>query len=391
MDSSPNNPWAAPLAKVCVIATLFLIFIGAIVTTAGAGMAAPNAPHVGGSLINPVSPLTGGAWYNDPALFKEHSHRLAAMTVGLGIGALCAMLWRNWLAFAVAVAFMGVGQIGRKFGLSDVLVAQLRVWPAMVLFVTLLIVGARRRGEKPGVEAKLALVGYIAACIQAALGTLRVEIETGGNLALATNIRTFHGVFAQAFLVLIVILAARLSPVWQSLSGPHPAAAKIRRMAIIGMILYFAQLACAAYLRHRPGLWQAIASWPAAQGDPGFSAGGSWLPAAWSHAVGIHFLHTRVLPVLLAGHLLGMGFGMLKRAAGTRLAPLGLWVIAAVVAQFALGVLMFAFATRAANGHPQAHITNTHVVLGALLIALIALVFARAGRLQGGEGKVICN
>ncbi|MEQ1851116.1 MAG: hypothetical protein ABMA01_05925, partial [Chthoniobacteraceae bacterium] len=283
MDT-PQNPWAPLLAKICVVATLFLILIGAIVTTAAAGMAAPNAPHVGGTLLNPLNPATGGAWYQDPALFKEHTHRLAAMTVGLGIGALCAMLWRNWLAFVVAVAFMGVGQMGKKFGLDEFVVAQLRVWPAMVLFISLLLIGARRRGEKPSTEAMLALAGYIAACIQAALGTLRVEIETGGAIALATNIRTFHGVFAQAFLVLLVILAARLSPVWRTLAGPHPAAAKIRRMALVGLILYFAQLACAAYLRHRPGLWQAIASWPAAQADPGFSLGGSWLPSSWSHA-----------------------------------------------------------------------------------------------------------
>ena len=378
----PQNPWASPLAKVCVVATLFLIFIGAVVTTAGAGMAAPNAPHVGGTLLNPTSPVTGGAWYNDPALFKEHTHRLAAITVGLGIGALCAMLWRNWPAFIAGVAFMGAGQIGKKFGLDEFVVAQLRVWPAMVLFVSLLLIGARRRGEKPSTEAKLALAGYIAACIQAALGTLRVEIETGGNFSLATNVRTFHGVFAQAFLVLLVILAARLSPAWRTLAGPHPAAAKIRRMALAGLVLYFVQLACAAYLRHRPGLWQAIASWPAAQAEPGIALGGNWLPAAWSHAVGVHFLHTRILPVLLLGHFTGMGIGILKRAGGTRLAAPGAWLIAAIAVQFVLGVLMFVFTAKAANGHPQAHVTNTHVVLGALLAALSALIFARAGRMK---------
>jgi hypothetical protein len=128
-------------------------------------------------------------------------------------------------------------------------------------------------------------------------------------------------------------------------------------------------------------LWQAIASWPAAQADPGFSAVGSWLPSSWSHAVGIHFLHTRILSILITGHFISMGVSLMTRGAGTRLAPLGGWVIAAVVAQFALGVLMFVFYSKAAGGHPQAHVTNTHVVLGALLVALVALVFARAGKL----------
>lgn len=382
MSEMSHPIWLSRLAKLCVLLTLGLILVGAMVTTSGAGMAAPAAPHVDGVLLNPTSPVTQTAWWKDPALLREHGHRLLAMGVGLAVGALAAGLWRNWPAFFVAVALMFAAEGLRALKLDPALIAHLRIWPAMALFITLLITGARRRGEKISTEQWLALIAYVATCAQALLGTLRVNVETGGSIALATNIRTFHGVFAQAFLALLVVLAARLSPVWKTLASPHPAAAKIRRMAIAGLVLYFVQLACAAYLRHRPGLWQVIASWPAAQGEPGFSAAGSWLPAAWSHAVGIHFLHTRVLPVLLTGHLLGMGIGMMKRAAGTRLATLGGMLVAAIVLQFILGVLMFVFFAKAANGHPHAHVTNTHVILGALLAALLALIFARAGRLR---------
>jgi heme A synthase len=380
METLPVYPWSSRLAKVCVVLAFGLILLGAIVTTSGAGMAAATAPHVDGTLLNPDSPVTRTAWWQDPALLKEHAHRLLAMSVGLAVGALAAMVWRNWLAFFVAIAFMGAAEGLRVFKLDPALIAQIRIWPAMILFIALLVVGARRRGEKPGTEQWLALLAYVATCAQALFGSLRVSLETAGSLAVATNIRTFHGVFAQAFLVLLVVLAARLSPVWRGLTIPLPAAAKIRRMAIAAFVLYFAQLACAAYLRHR-SLGLAIASWPAAQADPGWSMSGSWLPAAWSHAVGIHFLHTRILPVLLLGHLIGMGISMAKRCRSEpRLARLGPPLAVLTAAQFVLGVLVITLYVRGVPRHP--HITNTHVITGAILVALIALIFARAGRLR---------
>ena len=94
-----TNIWASRLAKLCVVFTLALILLGAIVTTSGAGMAAPTAPHVDGTLLHPTSPVTNTVWWKDPALLKEHTHRLFAMGVGLGVGALAAFLWRNWTAF----------------------------------------------------------------------------------------------------------------------------------------------------------------------------------------------------------------------------------------------------------------------------------------------------
>src|SRR6478672_4214277 len=103
MSETPStNCSASRLAKICVVLTFALILIGAIVTTSGAGMAAPTAPHVDGTLLNPTSPVTNTAWYKDPALFKEHTHRLVAISLGLAVGALAALLWRNWKAFFIA-------------------------------------------------------------------------------------------------------------------------------------------------------------------------------------------------------------------------------------------------------------------------------------------------
>src|SRR6188768_2118564 len=103
VEEPANTRCGSWLAKVCVVCTFALILIGAIVTTAGAGMAAPTAPHVDGTLLNPMSPVTNTAWYKDPALFKEHTHRLVAITLGLAVGALATLLWKNWPAFFISV------------------------------------------------------------------------------------------------------------------------------------------------------------------------------------------------------------------------------------------------------------------------------------------------
>ena len=370
MDTSPNNRWHGRLAKVCVLLTFGLILVGAIVTTSGAGMAAPTAPHVDGTLLNPASPVTQTVWWKDPALLREHGHRLIAMSVGLGVGALAAALWRNWLAFAISIAFMGAAEGLRSFKLDPALIAQLRIWPAMILFITLLVTGARRRGKKPTTEQWMALIAYVAACAQALLGSLRVNLETAGSVVAATNIRIFHGVFAQAFLAFLVVLAARLSPVWQELGAQsHEKAGKFRRMAIALLGLYFLQLACAAYLRHK-GIGMLIPTWPAA------GPGGSLLPIAWTHEMTIHFIHTRILPILIAGHVIGMAIGTARRAAAIpRLTRVGWALLAIVLLQFTLGVMVI-WKTR------QPHITNTHVVVGAAFCATAALYFARAGRLR---------
>lgn len=359
-----TNYGASRLAKVCVVLTFFLILIGAIVTTSGAGMAAPTAPHVDGTLLNPTSPVTNTAWYKDPALFKEHTHRLVAISLGLSVGALAALLWRNWKAFFIAVALMGLAEAARPW-VGGALLTHLRIWPAMLVFVTLLLVGSHSRAEKPTAEQWMVLIAYIAACLQALFGTLRVNLETAGYVKAATHLRIFHGIFAQAFLALLVVLAARLSPVWNMLRAlpVNPIAPKIRRMAIALLGLYFVQLALAAYLRHN-NLGLVIPTWLQAQPD------GSLLPAQWTHAVGIHFLHSRILPFLIAGHTIGLAIVLAKHAGTPRLSRIGWLLLTLVVLQIVLGAMVIW------KGR-QAHITNTHVMTGAFICAATALLMAR--------------
>ncbi len=370
MQPVPIEPKAASLlAKVCVVLTLLLILVGAIVTTSGTGMATPHAPHVEGTLLNPNVPGTQTPFYLDPGYLREHGHRLVAMAVAVAVGALAALLWRNWIAFAVCIILMGAAAGLEHLGMSKFLVAHLRVWPPMILFLGWLIVSAKRRGEKITGNQWMVFIAFLATGIQAMFGTLRVELETAGKLDAATMIRTTHGVFAQMFLAWLVILATRLSPINREIVS-HAHAKKLHRMTIALLFLYFIQLACAAYLRHRPGTWAAIPHWP--QTD----ASGGWLPVVWTHTIGILFLHSRVLPFLIFGHVIGMAFGFRKRAYGERRLTRPAWgLLILVLIQIALGASIYLW-------HWDAHTVNTHVIVGALICATAAMLFARTSRLR---------
>ena len=257
--------------------------------------------------------------------------------------------------------------IASKCGATGAVASVVGITMNVLTFSTTLL--ARHKGTR-STEQKLALAAAWLVSLQAILGGLRVVIEAHVSPEAAIIFRVFHAVVAQSFLVLVVVLAERLSPVWQELGSPvHPRAGKFYRMAVSLLGLYFVQLACAAYLRHK-GIGMLIPTWPVA------GAEGSLLPVAWSPEIAIHFIHTRILPILIAGHVIGMAIGTAKRAADfPRLTRVGWALLALVLVQFTLGVMVI-WKTR------QPHITNTHMIVGALFCATAALYFARAGRLR---------
>ncbi len=372
MDNTVINPWIPRLARVCVLATLALILLGAIVTTSDSGMAIATAPDVNGIAINPPG------WTDSFPTFIEHSHRLFAIfTVATLTAILCAWLWWEWLGLAIAFVIIGIaGPLGHALGMSGNALAHFRYWPAAVVFVTIVIVRAKKCGQRITTNHWLVLIAFVAVCAQAVMGALRVTLETSGDKEAANNLATFHGVFAQAFLALMVVISARLCPDCRELDKrpPHPKLSKFHRMAIIAQILYFAQLACGAYLRHRH-LWVLIPSWPYAQ-----TGGGFW-PNSWAtgdgalrHQLMIHFLHTRILPFLLIGHIIGMCIGIVKRVTDEpTLKYPAKALLALIVVQFILGLIVIW------SGR-QPHITNMHVFTGALICALIAFIAARTCR-----------
>ena len=361
METSPHSLSLSRLAKCYVALTFALILIGGMVTTSGAGMAFQTWPLSDGS-VNPPG------WTQDMAKTLEHSHRLVATLVAIVTAVLCSALWKNWLALAagpISGAITGIA--ASKCGATGAVASVVGMTVNALAFTAVLLV--RHAGTKTA-EQKLALGAAWLVSLQAVLGGLRVLIEAHVSPESAIIFRVFHAVVAQTFLVLVVVLAARLSPVWRELGAQsHERAGKFRRMAVALLGLYFLQLACAAYLRHK-GIGMLIPTWPAA------GPGGSLLPIAWTHEMAIHFVHTRILPILIAGHVIGMAIGTAKRAAGIpRLTRVGWALLAIVLVQFTLGVMVI-WKVR------QPHITNTHVIVGALFCATAALYFARAGRLR---------
>src|SRR5256712_9531097 len=82
-------------------ATLVLIFVGALVTSTGSGLAVPDWPLSFGQVF---PPMVGGGLF-------EHGHRLVAALVGLLTVALMVLLtqwesgiWFRWLAPAAVLA-----------------------------------------------------------------------------------------------------------------------------------------------------------------------------------------------------------------------------------------------------------------------------------------------
>lgn len=360
MDTASQTPWLSPLAKCYVALTFTLILIGGMVTTSGAGMAFETWPLSDGS-VNPPG------WTQDMAKTLEHSHRLVATLVAIATAVLGSMLWKNWLGIIIGpVAGALAGFIASKCGATGAVASVIGLTTNALAFSAALI--ARHKGPR-STEQNLALAAAWLVSLQAILGGLRVLIEAHVSPEAAIIFRVFHAVVAQGFLVLVVVLAARLSPVWRELgTQSHPKAGKFRRMAIALLGLYFVQLACAAYLRHK-GIGMLIPTWPSAQPH-------GLLPVAWSHDIAIHFIHTRILPILITGHVIGMAIGTAKRAAGfPRLTRVSWALLALIAVQFTLGVMVI-WKTR------QPHITNTHVLIGAAFCATTALYLARAGRLR---------
>jgi len=146
------------LALVNAAATLPLLFIGALVTSKGVGLAVPDWPTTFGypMFLYPWSEMIGGVLY-------EHSHRLVASGVGLLTLALAFRLWfyerRRWLRY-LGVAALGLvilqGVIG---GLRVIMVEEalaiLHACLAQVFFalaVSLALFTSREWSERPPIR-----------------------------------------------------------------------------------------------------------------------------------------------------------------------------------------------------------------------------------------------
>ncbi len=344
-----------------------LIMIGGHTTTSGAGMAFPDWPLSHGS-VNP------DGWWENIMQRLEHGHRLAAETVGLLIGVLCAWVWRSkWsvpIAFGVSIALALAAKLS---GAEAKVVAHVGLWSSAIVFALVILWRADRTDHvRPAAVRWLAFAAFLGVLAQAILGGLRVTIESGGDPDTATALRVIHGCFAHIELSLVVALAAMLSPVWSRIT---PTAAA-RSIAVLGWItagFVFLQLIAGATMRHL-GAGLAIQSWPQA------SPAGGWLPAAHNFFVDLNFTHTRVGAVLVTLLMLVLALRTIGNAGGeVRLIRPAALLVALVVAQFTLGVFVIW------KMRPPV-LTTLHVVNGAALLAstvLLAIRAHRSGELPG--------
>ncbi len=192
----PTAParWLHYWAVLTAVATVPLLFLGAEVTTNKVGMVDAAWP-------TPPWYLLLMSWVEHGIGFLiEHSHRLAAWTVGFSSVGVVVGLWgterdrRRWLCWLGTAAMLGVG-------------------------------------------------------IQGLLGGLRVRLDAlyGPNLAVV------HGCFGQLVFALLTALALCTSRRWSApveASAPEETAA-LRHTAFLVVALVFVQLVLGAIYRHR--------------------------------------------------------------------------------------------------------------------------------------------
>lgn len=122
MSASAAYPkWAhrAALATVCLLP--FLLFVGAGVTSKGAGMAFPDWPTSNAHLLNPPG------WLQQDDKLWEHGHRLIGWVIGMLATAMMVLSWRcgGWVRKVTFAAFLAIGVQGVMGGLRVIQVSTL--------------------------------------------------------------------------------------------------------------------------------------------------------------------------------------------------------------------------------------------------------------------------
>lgn len=365
-SAADASPALARYAKVVVACTLGLIFLGGLVTSWQAGMAVPDWPLSFGSL-NPHG------WWSMDDVRLEHGHRMAASVVGMLITILCAWVWRNgWPLLCAALTSVALTLLAVVAHVPRLVIMHVSIWSFAVAFAIALLLGARR--SRPGtvlLPASLrwmAFGAFVTVCLQATLGGLRVVLQNP-QPAVAMVFRIAHGCVAQLMLCLLVIMAARLSPVWREpIAASAPRFAGLRRLSWAGTGAILLQLLVGAAMRHQGG-GLAIPFFPHASAD------GSWMPPMHSAAVDLNFTHTRVGPILISLLLLGTAIGVLSAGgAGKRLRRVSWGVIGLLVLQVFLGMEV----VWRLKQPPE--LTTLHVLNGAILLATSLLLSLRLQR-----------
>ena len=319
---SHQNVWLRRYSKLVVLATLSLIFLGALVKSFEAGLSVPDWPTTYGyqMFAFPWSDMVGGIFY-------EHSHRMVATIVG-----------------------------ALTLGLS--------LWLFLV---------EKRKNVK-----RLGYVALILVIFQGLLGGLTVMFF------LPTFISMLHGITAQIFFLVVILIAYALSNEFNSNQNYSSGDPKFIYYLFAAV---FIQLVLGAWMRHtESGL--AIYDFPqmAGQWIPFFNESSlntinDWrfdmdMEEVMLYQVWIHFSHRiTAFLILILTSIIGYQF-YVKRHKTHRTLSLNVWLLFSLV----LFQLFLGMVTIWSVKDPL--ITSIHVVNGAAVMGLSFQLLLRSSSLS---------
>lgn len=308
----PAQLWLSRFAKLTVLFTFALLFLGAQVTSLDAGMSVPDWPNTFGYNMwtFPFARWVG-------LVFWEHTHRVVASVLGLLVIALAVWAFRT----------------------------ETRKWVRWLTYLAVVLV-----------------------TVQGIMGGLRV---TKNSISLAV----VHGVTAQLFFCLLILIAAALSPAWnRPLLSPAaaPKVAHLKRWAWVMVVFLIIQLILGAVMRHN-GAGLAMPYFP-------FDDEGHFMPRVHNMMVDIHFTH-RVWAFVVTGVALVLGIKGLKAAGGdSRIVLPSVAIMALVLFQIFLGAKIIW------TGRAEIP-TSLHVINGALILGFSFILLVRSSYYASLEAR----
>jgi len=320
------------LAVFLVIVTFFLLILGGTVTSKGVGLSVPDWPTSYGQnmFLFPPSMWKGG-------VFWEHTHRLLGALVGMVMIVMAAWLWGS---------------------------QKHRPWLRWLGIATLVMV-----------------------IVQGVMGGLRVT-EMSVVLGIA------HGISAQIFLCMTVLIAAATSRLWinatttdtpSKTNRPASFSPGLKRLSLGVLAVMLIQLTLGATVRHT-GSRLAIPDFPSAYGRlippmtaKSLEAAGNELPyeKADRHytpsQVGVHFSHRLWAIVVLAASVWLVTKLSLEAPGDPRLAVPLTALTGLLLLQITLGALVIW-----TGGHaPNDEFATAHQATGAAILATATLLAIR--------------
>jgi cytochrome c oxidase assembly protein subunit 15 len=370
--------WYAMLAGAM---TLFLLGIGGLVTSRGAGMSVPDWPTSYGynMFALPFPYWIGGIFY-------EHSHRLAASLVGL----LTVFLtrWLGGYRSRRPLAIVGAVELAAGLLLPFLLPAQRGTGFFLSGIGVLVLLAALIWAKNEPAARPLPLLGWIAffaVQAQGLLGGLRVVL-------FRDEIGIFHAGLAQLFFALVCVIALLASRTWKQADG-LVADKTLLRIAWVATGLIFCQLMTGAAMRHaHAGL--AIPDFPAAYGRfwpdtspeavQGYNRRRIEVYAAkpiTAAQVRLQMVHRFNACLILAAVGAAAARAVARHGAASRVARLACAWMGVVLAQAALGAFTI-WSNKAAD------IATAHLLVGALSLlfgAILCICLFRALVFIGGN------